>query len=148
MSCTYCLSGSKHPHFVYLLSDKRCTNNPAKHKVVPYIGLASNPFMKLCAHNRQGRQFGLGSQLTKLGAGHYQLEMVYGPIWRGGRHYKNVCRKKSRKIVSRMLHFCDYAYFLQSRKHAGFLYVRDEELVRSLYLRRARATGVTRSSVE
>ena len=105
--CEYCVSGKKHPLYVYLLSDKRCVNNPSHHKVVPYIGLASNPFVKLCAHNRLGKQFGAGSQLTKLGAGHYQLELVFGPLWHGGRAFKQMRRLKSRKIRSRILHFCD-----------------------------------------
>jgi hypothetical protein len=124
--------------FVYLLSDKRCTNNPANHKVVPYIGLASNPFVKLCAHNRQGRQYGHGSQMTKLGAGHYQLELVYGPLFRGGRKFKQICRMRSRKIVSRILHFCDYAHQLQLQQPTSqaMLYVRDAVMVRELYRQR------------
>jgi len=139
-ACEYCESGSKHPLFVYLLSDKRCVNNPKHHKVVPYIGLASNPFVKLCAHNRSGKQYGPGSQLTKVGAGHYQLELVFGPIWHGGRDFKTLCRLKSRKIRSRILRFCDYASYLQNcRGVSAHLYVRDQTLVRSLYRQRAAA---------
>lgn len=137
--CEYCVSGSKHPLFVYLLSDQRCINDPSRHKVVPYIGLASNPFVKLCAHNRMGKQFGVGSQITKLGAGHYQLELVYGPIFQGGREFKNFCRKKSRKIVSRILRFCDYTVRLQSQglHPQASLYVRDKRLIKKLYQNRA-----------
>ncbi len=139
--CEYCETGSKHPLYVYLLSDKRCVNNPKQHKVVPYIGLASNPFVKLCAHNRQGKQFGYGSQLTKLGAGNYQLELVFGPLWEGGRDFKMLCRLKSRKIRSRILRFCDYAGHMQ-RTHKmckASLYTRDKTLVRTLYQQRAAA---------
>ena len=140
-SCEYCESGSKHPLFVYLLSDRRCVNNPKHHKVVPYIGLASNPFVKLCAHNRSGKQYGPGSQLTKVGAGHYQLELVFGPIWQGGRDFKALCRLKSRKIRSRILRFCDYASYLQNyRGVSAHLYVRDQSLIRSLYQQRAAST--------
>jgi hypothetical protein len=143
--CCYCQRRAKHPLFVYLLSDKRCVNNPINHKIVPYIGLASNPFTKLCAHNRMGRQFGHGSQLTKLGAGHYQLELVYGPLFSGGRQFKKMCRMRSRKIVSRILHFCDYARGLQRSQPPSHnnapdephLYVRDEQMVRDLYRQRA-----------
>ncbi len=136
--CEYCESGATHPLFVYLLSDKRCVNNPKHHKVVPYIGLASNPFVKLCAHNRQGKHFGYGSQLTKLGAGNYQLELVFGPLWQGGRDFKTICRLKSRKIRSRILRFCDYAGHLQrTKKSKAMLYARDQALVRSLYNERA-----------
>ena len=139
-TCEYCVSGQKHPLYVYLLSDKRCVNNPKHHKVVPYIGLASNPFVKLGAHNRVGKQCGVGSQLTKLGAGHYQLELVFGPLWHGGRAFKTMCRLKSRKIRSRILRFCDYAGYLQRvQKSAGVLYARDQALVRALY--HARAAG-------
>jgi len=126
---------------VYLLSDRRCVNNPKHHKVVPYIGLASNPFVKLCAHNRSGKQYGPGSQLTKVGAGHYQLELVFGPIWHGGRDFKALCRLKSRKIRSRILRFCDYASYLQNyRGVSAHLYVRDQSLIRSLYQQRAAST--------
>ncbi len=138
--CEYCETGAAHPLFVYLLSDKRCVNNPKHHKVVPYIGLASNPFVKLCAHNRQGKQFGYGSQLTKLGAGNYQLELVFGPLWHGGRNFKTLCRLKSRKIRSRILRFCDYAGYLQrTYKSKAMLYARDLTLVRTLYEQRAAA---------
>jgi len=113
-------------------------NNPKHHKVVPYIGLASNPFVKLCAHNRQGKQFGYGSQLTKLGAGNYQFELVFGLLWHGGRDFKTICRLKSRKIRSRILRFCDYAGYLQRKKKSkAFLYARDRALVSSLYKERA-----------
>ena len=142
MLCEYCKSGQRHPLYVYLLSDKRCVNNPEQHKVVPYIGLASNPFVKLCAHNRLGKQFGVGSQLTKLGAGHYQQELVFGPLWHGGRAFKTICRLKSRKIRSRILRFCDYASYLQrSEKSSAVLYARDQSLVRMLY--QARAAGLS-----
>ena len=139
--CEYCETGATHPLFVYLLSDQRCVNNPKHHKVVPYIGLASNPFVKLCAHNRQGKQYGYGSQLTKLGAGNYQLELVFGPLWSGGRNFKTLCRLKSRKIRSRILRFCDYAGYLQrtNKQSKAMLYVRDQSLVRSLHQQRAAA---------
>ena len=139
--CEYCVSGGKHPLYVYLLSDKRCTNNPRLHKVVPYIGLSSNPFVRECANNRRGKQFGHGSQLTKLGAGHYQLELVFGPLWSGGKDMKTTIRLKSRKIRSRILRFCDYAWYMQ--KHRGvkaFLYSRDQAMVRSLWKQRAAGT--------
>lgn len=148
MKCIYCETQTKHPLFVYLLSDKRCVNSPFNHKVVPYIGLASNPFTKLCAHNRMGKQFGHGSQLTKLGAGHYQLELVYGPMFSGGRQFKKLCRMRSRKIVSRILHFCDYARSLQrtAKRTAhsisnAHLYVRDQSMIRDLYRQRQSATN-------
>lgn len=145
-ACEYCASGSKHPLFVYLLSDRRCVNNPKHHKVVPYIGLASNPFVKLCAHNRNGKQFGYGSQLTKLGAGHYQLELVFGPLFHGGRAFKALCRLKSRKIRSRILRFCDYASYLQRRRGIrAHLYARDQSLVRSLYQQRASVSSSSSS---
>lgn len=144
VQCKYCVSKSRHPLFVYLLSDKRCINDPSKHKVVPYIGLASNPFIKLCAHNRMGKKFGPSNQLTKLGAGNYQLELVYGPVFIGGRNFRNVCRKKSRKIVSRILAFCDHARSLQRSAEfaSASLYVRDREMIHKLYdARRTAATS-------
>lgn len=135
VQCNYCATNSQHPLYAYLLSDKRCVNNPAKHKIVPYIGLASNPFLKLCAHNRLGKQYGTGSQLTKPGAGHYQLELVFGPLFHGGKDFKMNCRKSSRKLTHRILRFCSLAHAL--RKQAKFrqagLYVRDKLFIRKLY---------------
>jgi hypothetical protein len=145
--CEYCARGVKHPLYVYLLSDKRCINNPSHHKVVPYIGVASNPFVKLRAHNRLGKQCGHGNQLTKAGAGHYQLELVFGPLWQGGGEFKKVCRRQSRKIKSRILRFCDYAKQMQqSGACTASLYARDQSMVRALYMERAAAVLSSRSN--
>jgi hypothetical protein len=79
-----------------------------------------------------------------MGAGHYQLELVYGPLFRGGRRFKAICRRQSRKITSRILRFCDYASYLQRKKRGqdgrAHLYVRDQSLVRRLYRERQRQT--------
>lgn len=137
--CQYCTnpSNTKHPLFVYLLSDKRCINNPSKHKIVPYIGITKFPMLKLCKHNRINKRLGYGNQLTKLGAPNYQIELVFGPIFHGGKYFKFESRKKSRKIISRILYFCDYARSLQRANSTGSLYVRDKSLIQRLYVSRA-----------
>ena len=136
--CHYCSNKLRHPLYVYLLSDRRCVNNPTNHHVVPYIGLASNPFVKLSAHNRvSGKKFGTCSQLTKSGAGYYQIEAVFGPMFRGGKAFKQTCRARSRKITSRIIQFCKYARNLQTKgTHKGAsLYVRDMSFIRRLLRR-------------
>jgi hypothetical protein len=148
-ACPYCASGSKHPLFAYLLSDARCVNNPSEHSIVPYIGLSSNPFAYLHAHNRDDKRYTPGSQLTKPGAGNYQLELVCGPLFHGGQLFRARCRKNSRKIVKRMLYFCDYAARLQRESQsrggpAPVLYARDVGLIQSLYDRR-RASEMKRA---
>lgn len=144
LACRYCENGDAHPLFVYLLSDKRCVNNPKLHRVVPYVGLSSHPLLRLNAHNRLNcKLYGPGNQLTKAGAGHYQLELVYGPLDPGnrglGRSFRDSCRKRSRKIKSRILRFCDSAGCLQrdGRQPSAFLYARDPVMVKRLYLQRA-----------
>jgi hypothetical protein len=143
-ACRYCENHEKHPLFVYLLSDKRCVNNPKLHRVVPYVGLSSHPLVRLNAHNRQNcKLFGPGNQLTKAGAGHYQLELVFGPLRSEhhglGRSFRDSCRKRSRKIRSRILRFCDSAGCLQrdGRQPGAMLYARDPVMIKQLYLQRA-----------
>jgi hypothetical protein len=134
--CIYCKEGKVHPLFAYLLSDKRCVNNAKDHKVVPYIGLASNPFIRLCTHNRSSRKFGAFNQLTKGGAGYYQIELVFGPLTELASQFKEVCRKSSRKIHSRIVRFCQYANYMQNKMGVNVrakLYARDKNLVRKIY---------------
>lgn len=142
--CRYCESGEKHPLFVYLLSDKRCVNNPKLHRIVPYVGISSHPLVRLNAHNRLNcKLFGNGNQLTKAGSGHYQLELVFGPLSRGspglGRAFRDSCRQKSRKIRSRILRFCDSVGCLQreGRQRDALLYARDPGLIKQMYQQRA-----------
>jgi hypothetical protein len=93
-----------------LLSDKRCINNPAQHKVVPFIDYSLNPLVSLRAHNREGPQCGRGSQLTKQGAGHYQLELVFGPLAETeAALFTKKCRQGSRKILNRIRFFVELA---------------------------------------
>jgi hypothetical protein len=137
-TCPKCEDGSKHPLFVYLLTDSTCINNPDNHTLVPYVGLSSNPLLYLHAHNRDDRRFKSGSQLTKPGAGKYQIELVCGPLYEGGKKFKLACRKGSRKVMSRMLFFADYARQIQldTPENPPMLYVRDTHLMISLYVRR------------
>ena len=144
------MDGSKHPLFVYLLTDSTCVNNPSNHSLVPYVGLSSNPVAYLHAHNRDDRRYRSGSQLTKPGAGVYQIELVSGPLYKGGKEFKNACRKGSRKVVSRMLFFGDYARKLQTDSTGDskpMLYARDPQLMVSLYKRRAAGTLKSASRV-
>ena len=134
--CIYCRDHLRHPLFVYLLTDRRYVNNPMLHDVVPYVGVSSNPYLYLRAHNRDDKRYVNASQVSKPGAGFYQLELVCGPLWSGAREFKKQCRTKKRKIKNRINFFCKYALALQKksqqqhRNHIPILYVRDEQYVR------------------
>jgi hypothetical protein len=148
--CPYCVKLLKHPSdlFVYLLTDRRYEDNPAGHHSTPYIGISRNPFVRLMAENRKGRHWGRASQLTKAGAGYYRVEAVFGPLKRGAKRFKEVCRREARKVVHRTLRFCDYArdFAAQQPNTRAKLYLRDAAYVLSLYRQRearSRHTGST-----
>jgi hypothetical protein len=136
--CRYCLLRQRHPLYVYLLSDRRHVNTPSKHSIVPYVGLCRNPLVKIHAVNRDDRRFIPASQLTKPGAGYYQVELVFGPLFHSGKEFKERCRRGSRKIQSRILFFCESARQVQREYQRRFqripsLYVRDKVLIDQLY---------------
>lgn len=82
-----------YPLFVYLMSSGNA----------PFIGVASNPFLRLRCHNREP---GLpsGAKSTRHGAPRWQLRVVIGPFYRGSRSFHDQWRKESRKLSCRIAH--------------------------------------------
>jgi hypothetical protein len=135
--CEYCHRRRPDALFVCLLTDRRYANNPSLHTTLSWIGVTSSPFCYLLCQNRDPR-FIPGSQLTKAGSPHYQLEMVCGPFHPDvpdgprARIMARVCRVGSRKLVNRIRFFAAYAHSLYGR--GPQLYVRDRKLVEKYLL--------------
>lgn len=107
MPCVYCQDHRPHPLYLYLLSDRRRGGAG-----IPFVGLTAHPFARLCGHNRVGARFGRGDPLTRSGAGYYQMELIFGPLWvptprlrRKAGELMHRCRRESRKLISRMVKF-------------------------------------------
>ncbi|MBL4664428.1 MAG: hypothetical protein JKY23_00475 [Nitrospinaceae bacterium] len=83
------------PMFAYLMSSKQR----------PYIGLASNPFMRLRCHNREANMPS-GAKSTRSGAPHWRMRMVIGPMFRGADAFHAQWRDESRKLTCRLAQGC------------------------------------------
>jgi len=99
MNCQYCLKRKSHPLFCYLISNRYSTNSAT---AATYIGLSRQPFFRLKSHNRE-IDYRCGAKSTKAFAGKWELLLVIGPWYgNGGKLFKQIWRKSSRKLKSRL----------------------------------------------
>lgn len=75
-------------HFVYLLA---C--NDKHDKVAMYVGVASNPLLRLRSHNRTSG-FPAGNRVTKSMSPGWHLEAVIGPFFKGSHAFRDKLRQK------------------------------------------------------
>lgn len=82
INCTFCRNFAPHPYWCYILTDRRCNNNKSRQQILAKIGFSRHPIHKVNCENRKPG-YKTGSKSTKAGAGHYQVEFIVGPFYRG-----------------------------------------------------------------
>jgi hypothetical protein len=119
--CPYPDNRQSHPLFVYLTSDSRFTTDKNTQWIVPFIGMAENPFDDIRRQNREPNYTG-ADHTTKSGSGFIQLEMVIGPFpFTVASAFRDEWRRSSRKLYSRVKTGVDQAV----RYSADGIYCRD-----------------------
>jgi hypothetical protein len=119
----------KHPSYVYVMTDNRISEN-GDSQLVPYVGISRSPLMRLRSQRREPGVV-VGHKSTNKGKRFWRMELIVGPFYGQGREFKENWRKKSRKLVRRIL----TGYWMAGVKEM-VVYARDVQWLQQLARRK------------
>jgi hypothetical protein len=70
-------------------------------QTMSFVGIASNPFHRLCSHNRI-KGYPAGAKSTRSGAPDWKLKVIVGPFLRGAHAFHACWKEHSRKLHCRI----------------------------------------------